>query len=68
MDGVLVSLISTLLVSFRSRLVLHAEILALRHQLNILQRSSNERRRLGASDRILWYGCRSFGLIGDQLW
>lgn len=54
MNGVLVSLISTLLVSFRSRLALQAEILALRHQLNILQRSSNKRRRLRASDRILW--------------
>jgi len=54
MNDVLVSLISTLLVSFRSRLALQAEILALRHPLNILQRSSNQRRRLRASDRILW--------------
>jgi hypothetical protein len=54
MNAVLVSLISTLLVSFGSRLALQAEILALRHQLNILQGSSNKRRRLRTSDLILW--------------
>ena len=54
MNGVLVSLISTLLISFRSRLVLQAEILALRHQLNVLRRSTHARRRLRTSDRILW--------------
>lgn len=54
MNNMLASLISTLLVSFRSRLVLQAEILALRHQLNLLQNSSKKRTRLRASDRILW--------------
>ena len=54
MIRVLVSLISTLLVNFRSRLALRVEILALRHQLSILQRSSSKRRRLRTSDRILW--------------
>jgi putative transposase len=54
MNGVLVSLMSTLLVAFRSRLALQAEILALRHQLNLLQRSTHSRRRLRTSDRILW--------------
>jgi len=43
-----------LLVSFRSRLALQAEILALRHQLNVLHRSIGARRRLHTSDRILW--------------
>ncbi len=43
-----------LLVSFRSRLALQAEILALRHQLNVLHRSVGPRRRLRASDRVLW--------------
>ena len=50
----LVSLLSTLLVSFRTRLVLQTEILALRHQINLLQRSSKKRISLRASDRILW--------------
>lgn len=54
MNSVLVSLISTLLVSFRSRIALQGEILALRHQINILQRSSQKRPRLRVSDRILW--------------
>ena len=31
-----------------------AEILALRHQLAILKRSSKKRPRLGKSDRLLW--------------
>ena len=53
MNSVLVSLISTFLVSFRSRIALQAEILALRHQINILQRASKKRTRLRASDRIL---------------
>jgi transposase InsO family protein len=54
MSGVLVSLLSTLLVSWRSRLALQAEILAIRHQINLLQRSSKKRISLRASDRILW--------------
>jgi putative transposase len=54
MNAVLTSLISTLLVAFRSRLALQAEILALRHQLSVLQRSTHARRRLRLSDRILW--------------
>jgi hypothetical protein len=54
MNRVLASLISTVLVSFRSRGALQAEILALRHQINILRRSSPKRPYLRASDRILW--------------
>jgi hypothetical protein len=41
--------------SFRARAVLQAEILALRHQLLVLQRSSRGRRlRLRWADRVLW--------------
>ena len=40
---------------FRPRLVLQAEILALRHQLLVLQRSSRGHKlRLGFTDRVLW--------------
>ena len=46
MNCVLASIISTLLVAFRSRLALQAEILALRHQLNVLGRSADARRHL----------------------
>src|SRR5215469_10039770 len=39
----------------RSRAVLQAEILALRHQLLVLQRSNGNRRpRLSLADRLLW--------------
>ncbi len=49
----------TLLLSlrdcFRARAVLQAEILALRHQLLVLQRSSRPHKlRLGWADRVLW--------------
>lgn len=47
--------ISSLCRSLRSRAVLQAEILALRHQLLVLQRSVQGRRlRLRAADRIFW--------------
>src|SRR5471030_40269 len=41
--------------SLRSRAALHAEILAIRHQLLVLQRSTRGRRlRLRAADRLFW--------------
>jgi hypothetical protein len=39
MSSVVVAILQTLRVSLRSRAVLQAEILALRHQLAVLQRS-----------------------------
>ncbi len=54
MNGVPASLISTLIIAFRSRLALQAEILALRHQLQVLQRSTHAGRRLRCSELILW--------------
>jgi putative transposase len=38
----------------RSRTALHLEILALRHQLQVLERSRRPRVRLTAIDRLLW--------------
>jgi putative transposase len=38
----------------RSRAALHLEILALRHQLRVLERSHRPRGRLTATDRLLW--------------
>src|SRR5215831_14355014 len=47
--------VSLLCSSLRSRTALQAEILALRHQLLVLQRSTHGRRlRLRAADRVLW--------------
>ena len=54
MCNILITLIRTLCCGFRSRASLLAEILALRHQLTILKRSSKKRPRLGRPDRLLW--------------
>ena|SRR5882724_6460573 len=49
------TLFSCLLDCFRARLVLQAEILALRHQLLVLEHSCRGRKlRLRWADRILW--------------
>jgi putative transposase len=47
------ALFVTLFASFRSRLALQVEILALRHQLGVLQRSI-KRAKLTPADRMLW--------------
>ena len=52
--SVLVSLLLTLRSSLRSRAVLQLEVLALRHQLQVLQRSRPRRLRLAHVDRLLW--------------
>src|SRR5258708_3253400 len=50
-----VSLLSSVRACFRSRAALQAEILALRHQLLVLQRSSRGHKlRLSSADRALW--------------
>jgi len=41
---------------FRSRAALQAEILTLRHQLNVLRRKSRQRVRLGNVDRMILIG------------
>ena len=40
--------------SFRTRAELEAEILALRHQLAVLQQAAPRRLRLSQADRLLW--------------
>src|SRR4029453_9903101 len=54
MTSVVVALLQTVLFSWRSRAALHAEILPLRHQLHVLQRSRPQRIRLTGADRALW--------------
>jgi putative transposase len=50
-----VSLLFSVPTFFRPRLALQAEILALRHQLLVLQRSRRgQKLRLGSADRALW--------------
>src|ERR1700704_6827209 len=54
MIPVLFSLLLTLRGSARSRAALQLEVLALRHQLQVLQRSRPRRLRLAKGDRWLW--------------
>src|SRR5688572_16491508 len=54
MMSVLISLLAMLRGLARSRAALHLELLALRHQLQVLQRSRPRRLRLVKADRWLW--------------
>ena len=51
---ILVSVLVSLRSLVRSPAVLHLEILALRHQLQVLKRSRRRRLPLTAADRVLW--------------
>ena len=52
-EGLLSALLAAVFASFRSRAALQFEILALRHQLGVLQRSV-KRPKLTPADRLLW--------------
>src|SRR5215475_8748601 len=54
MTSVLISWLATFRDVVRSRAALHLEILALRHQLQVLQRSRPRRIHLARADRWLW--------------
>jgi putative transposase len=54
MTSVLISLLAMLRGVVQSRAALHLEVLALRHQLQVLQRSRSRRLHLKAADRWLW--------------
>ena len=54
MTSVLMSVLAMLHGVVRSRAALHLEILALRHQLQVLQRSRQRRLQLATADRWLW--------------
>jgi len=52
--SVIVSLLHSLRFIFRSRASLHLEIIALRHQLAVLNRSRRPRLRFTSTDRLFW--------------
>jgi putative transposase len=54
MTSVLMSVLATLQGAVRSHMTLHLEVLALRHQLQVLQRSQPRRLHLARRDRWLW--------------
>jgi transposase InsO family protein len=54
MNSVLIASFAVLASSFRTSASLRAEILALRHQLAVLQANAQRRLRLKRSDRVLW--------------
>jgi putative transposase len=54
MRSVVVSLLLAIRVALRDRAALQLEILALRHQLHVLNRSRSQRLRLTRADRMLW--------------
>jgi len=54
MISVLLSLLQTARGLVRSRAALHLDVLALRHQLQVMQRSRPRRTRLVPADRWVW--------------
>jgi len=54
MWSVVISLLLTLRTAVQNRVALHLEILALRHQLQVVNRSRPQRVRLTGADRVLW--------------
>ena len=54
MPPIVVSLLHSLHFLVRSRVAMHLEIIALRHQLAVVMRSRRPRRRFTSADRLLW--------------
>jgi len=54
MSPVFIALVALVGSTFQTRAAMQAEIMALRHQLAVLQRSAPRRLRLKQSDRVLW--------------
>ena len=54
MSPVFIALVALVGSTFQTRAAMQAEIMALRHQLAVLQRSEPRRLRLKQSDRVLW--------------
>ena len=53
-NSLFVALLALIASGFRTRAALQAEILALRHQLAVLQKNAPRRLRIHRCDRLLW--------------
>ena len=67
MASVFVSLVFALRSAARSRAALHLEILALRHQVAVLNCSRPSQLRLTAADRVLWVWLVLPALFGEVI-
>jgi putative transposase len=67
MRSVVVSLLLTILMALRDRAALNLEILALGHQLHVVNRSRPQRRRLSPADRMLWVWLSNVWNDGEPL-
>lgn len=54
MISIVKALLSALRASFRTRVELQLEVLALRQQIHVLERSRRARPRLSCADRVFW--------------
>lgn len=66
MRSVIIALLVTLRASLRTRVALQLEILALRHQLQVLERTCPRRVRLTRANRLLWSWLYASGAGGDR--
>ncbi len=60
------SFLGTLRSCFQTRAALQLEILALRHQINVLRRMLRGRVRLTEVDRLLWAGLLHLGFTDES--
>ena len=67
MSPLFIALLALVASTFRARAALQAEIVALRHQIAVLQQSAPRRLRLRQSDRLLWI-CLSRFWPGWRRW
>src|SRR5205807_2132079 len=63
-NSLFVALFALIASSFHTRAALQAEILALRHQLAVLQANAPRHLRLKRSDRVLWLFLSRFWSVG----
>lgn len=67
MFAIILSLLCSIRQGFQTRAAIQAEILALRHQLLVLQRSTRAHKvRLASDTGSSGSGCRGSGVSGDR--